>query len=52
MKKHDHSQNRRWIPCPSEEEYWDESRKEGKIERKIAKAKDRSKYKKTDQENI
>ncbi|MFI0435375.1 MAG: ribosome small subunit-dependent GTPase A [Parachlamydiaceae bacterium] len=41
---------RRWIRCPVEEEYFGENRKEGKNKRKIAIAKDRSKYKKTDQE--
>lgn len=41
---------RRWIGCSVEEEYLGEDRKAGKMERKIAKAKDRSKYKKTDQE--
>ena len=33
-----------------EEEYFKENRKEGKVKRKMAMAKDRSKYKKTDQE--
>lgn len=42
--------NRRWIKCSVEEEFLGEDRKAGKLERKIAKAKDRSKYKKTDQE--
>ena len=51
MKEHDHSLNpRRWIGCPIEEEYMGEGRKEGKMKRKLAIAKDRSKYKKTDQE--
>lgn len=40
----------RWIGCPIEEEYFGEERKKGKQERKIAIAKDRSKYKKTDRE--
>lgn len=39
----------RWIRCPIEEEYLGQNRKEGKMRRKIASAKDRSKYKKTDQ---
>ena len=41
--------SRRWIRCSVEEEYMGQNRKEGKMERKMAKAKDRSKYKKTDQ---
>lgn len=41
---------RRWIGCSIEDEYLGEDRKESKKERKIAVAKDRSKYKKTDQE--
>lgn len=51
MKKQDDdsSISRRWIRCSIEEEYLGENRKEGKIERKMASAKDRSKYKKTDQ---
>lgn len=39
---------RRWIGCPIEEEYIKDDRKEGKKQRKMALAKDRSKYKKTD----
>lgn len=51
MKEQDHSSNpRRWIRCPVEEEYMGQGRKEGKMKRKMAIAKDRSKYKKTDQE--
>jgi ribosome biogenesis GTPase len=50
MKEHDHSHSRRWIRCPVEEEYLGHNRKEGKMKRKRAIAKDRSKYKKTDQE--
>lgn len=50
MKEQDHSSSRRWIRCPVEEEYLGENRKEGKMKRKRAMAKDRSKYKKTDQE--
>ena len=49
MKEHDHSSSR-WIPYPIEEEYLGQNRKEGKMKRKMAIAKDRSKYKKTDQE--
>lgn len=40
----------RWERCPIEEKYLKENRKEGKEQRKIASAKDRSKFKKTDQE--
>lgn len=51
MKEHDQSSDsRRWIRCPVEEEYMGQGRKEGKMKRKMAIAKDRSKYKKTDQE--
>lgn len=38
----------RWIGCDVEEEYFGEDRKHGKMQRKMASAKDRSKYKKTD----
>lgn len=47
-----HSLPKRWIGCPIEEEYIGEDRKSSKLERKIAKAKDRSKYKKTDREKM
>lgn len=51
MKEDDHNpKSRRWIRCLVEEEFMGEDRKAGKIERKMAKAKDRSKYKKTDQD--
>lgn len=51
MKGKDHTpEDRRWIRCSIEEEYMGQNRKAGKIERKLAKAKDRSKYKKTDQD--
>ncbi len=36
----------RWTACDTEDEYFGERRKESKLERKIAQAKDRSKYKK------
>lgn len=48
-KDQDHSHSRRWVGCSVEEEYFGENRKEGKMQRKKAIAKDRSKYKKTDQ---
>jgi len=50
MKDDDHPSSKRWIRCPVEEEYFGENRKEGKANRKMAIAKDRSKFKKTDQE--
>lgn len=50
MKEQDHSSSHRWMDYPIEEDYLRENRKEGKIKRKMAAAKDRSKYKKTDQE--
>lgn len=50
MKDNDHSPSKRWIGCPLEEEYLGENRKEGKQNRKMAISKDRSKFKKTDQE--
>lgn len=51
MKEPDEeAHSRRWIGCPIEEEYLGQNRKEGKMKRKMAIAKDRSKYKKTDQE--
>lgn len=37
-----------WIGCQVETDYFGEDRKSGKAERKMASAKDRSKYKKTD----
>lgn len=40
--------SKRWVGCSTEEEYFGDDRKLGKTERKIASAKDRSKYKKTD----
>lgn len=51
MSEHDENApktSRRWIGCPIEEEYIKDDRKEGKKQRKMALAKDRSKYKKTD----
>jgi ribosome biogenesis GTPase len=39
---------KRWVGCSTEEEYFGDDRKLGKSERKLASAKDRSKYKKTD----
>lgn len=39
---------KRWVGCDMEEEFFGDERKQSKIERKKAQAKDRSKYKKTD----
>jgi ribosome biogenesis GTPase / thiamine phosphate phosphatase len=50
MKKDDDSSSKRWIHEHHEEDYFRENRKEGKMKRKMAMAKDRSKFKKTDQE--
>lgn len=49
-KKEDHPEQlpKRWVGCSIEEEYFGDERKLGKAERKLASAKDRSKYKKTD----
>jgi ribosome biogenesis GTPase / thiamine phosphate phosphatase len=43
---------KRWVGCPVEAEYFGDERKQSKLERKIASAKDRSKYKKTDREKF
>ena len=40
--------DKRWIGCEVENDYLGENRKESKLERKKAIAKDRSKFKKTD----
>lgn len=40
---------KRWIACPIEDEFLGDDRKSSKQDRKMAKAKDRSQYKKTDQ---
>ncbi|MBA3958373.1 MAG: ribosome small subunit-dependent GTPase A [Parachlamydiaceae bacterium] len=45
--KHEHTP-KHWIGCDVEAEFFGEERKTGKIERKLASSKDRSKYKKTD----
>jgi ribosome biogenesis GTPase / thiamine phosphate phosphatase len=44
--------SRRWVGCDLEAEYFGEDRKLGKQQRKTASAKDRSKYKKTDQDKL
>ena len=43
---------KRWAACPVEEEYFGDERKAHKAESKMASAKDRSKYKKTDKEKF
>jgi len=43
-------EQQRWIGCPTEQFYFGDERKAGKQKRKLASAKDRSKYKKTDRE--
>lgn len=43
---------KRWIGCDVEQEYLGEDRKTSKQERKLATSKDRSKYKKTDQDKL
>lgn len=43
---------RRWVGCSIEEEYFGDERKSLKMDRKIATAKDRSKYKKTDRGKV
>lgn len=55
MDPHDDEENikhkhrpKRWVGCDVESDYFGEERKVGKNERKLATAKDRSKYKKTD----
>lgn len=54
MNKNDNGNNhkprpKRWVGCSTEEAYFGDDRKHGKEDRKRASAKDRSKYKKTDQ---
>lgn len=51
-KKQPQWEYKRWISCDIEEEYLGQDRKGSKQERKIASAKDRSKYKKTDQDQL
>lgn len=51
-RKGRHSRPKRWIGCPIEDEYFGDDRKLGKAERKLASAKDRSQYKKTDRRKL
>lgn len=50
MPEEQNHKPKRWIGCPVEAEYLGEDRKLGKMERKRASDKDRSKYKKTDRD--
>lgn len=43
---------KRWVGCSVEADYLGENRKHGKKQRKMASAKDRSKYKKTDRDKL
>ena len=51
-KDDNHPLPKQWVGCSIEEEYLGHDRKSSKSERKIATAKDRSKYKKTDQDKL
>lgn len=51
-KDREKSLPKRWVKCEVEAEYFGDERKLGKRERKLASAKDRSKYKKTDREKF
>lgn len=50
MKENHDSKSHRWIKCSIEDEFLGEDRKASKVERKRIQAKDRSKFKKTDQD--
>lgn len=41
---------KKWVPCDLEADYFKDDRKTSRMERKLASAKDRSKYKKTDRD--
>lgn len=51
-KKEKKYEQKQWVRCTTEQEYFGDERKSRKLERKIAVAKDRSKYKKTDRDKI
>lgn len=51
-RKPRHARPKRWIGCPVEAEYFGDDRKQGKAERKLASAKDRSQYKKSDRRQL
>lgn len=48
MKNDDSRMPKKWVPCDIEAEYFKDDRKKARMDRKLASAKDRSKYKKTD----
>ncbi len=48
MNDKDEKNPKRWVACPIEDEYFSDSLKQSRKERKRLSAKDRSKYKKTD----
>lgn len=56
MKQHKDEESsklpKRWIGCETEAHYFGEERKSGKADRKMASAKDRSQYKKTDKRQL
>ncbi len=51
-KEKHHHRPKQWVGCDIEEQYFGDDRKSGKQDRKLAQAKDRSKYKKTDQDKL
>lgn len=51
-KEKHHHRPKQWVGCDIEEHYFGDDRKSGKQDRKLAQAKDRSKYKKTDQDKL
>lgn len=52
MEEKHKDRRQRWVGCPIEEHYLGDDRKQGKMMRKRAIAKDRSKYKKTDRDKM
>lgn len=52
MSEKKKSKHKPWAGCPVEAQYFNDDRKIARFERKLAKANDRSKYKKTDQRKI
>lgn len=52
QKNDDSRMPAKWVPCDIEAEYFKDDRKTSRMERKLASAKDRSKYKKTDKEKM
>lgn len=49
-KDDDSRMPKKWVPCDVEAEYFKDDRKTSRMERKLASAKDRSQYKKTDKD--